>query len=405
MADGAQPAPRSSTGLWLLGGTFLLLLGAGGVRQSFGVFVHPLEMAFGGDRAQVAIVAALSLLVFGIVQPLSGWLIDRQGPGRVVPAAVAIAALGSLAAAQAQGLWLVALLYGLVASAGFGAISNAPLSGVVARSFTARRGLALGICAAGVPLGQLVMAPTLALLINAHDWRAAMSWTGLGLLVVLLPLAWWLMRRESGTWASNSSRSTTFRGALSSGAYRRLSGAYVICGMTTLGLVHTHLVPYTLDLGIGEIAGARVLGLVGLFNMAGLIGAGLAADRFGARVPLGVVYGTRALALVWLALAADERMLVAFAAVFGLTDMATIPLTASMTARLFGRETVGGLYGLAAVGHQIGSALGAWLAGLGYTLLGAYQPIILVGAGLALAASLLAFSLERHEQPTLVTAA
>lgn len=389
----ARSGGRDLRPLLLLVGVFVLLLGAGGVRASFGVFIHPIEVAFGVDRARVAFVAAIALLVFGFTQPVAGWAIDRYGPGRVVPAAVVLAGVGVLLAGGAEQLWQLGLLYGVVASAGFGAISNAPLSGIVARHFTARRGLALAVCAAGTPLGQLTIAPTVALVMDERGWRVAMAGTGLAIVTLVLPLALLLVRKESALRAGGP-RFDGIRQALRTRNYRLLLGSYFVCGATTVGLVHTHLVPYAVDLGVGQLVGARVLGLVGLCNVAGLVLAGMAADRWGARVPLAVVYAVRSLALLWLAMTADEGTLVAFALVFGMSDMATIPLTASLTAALFGRQTVGALFGLIAVSHQFGGFFGAWLAGLGSTLVGSYQPVILAGAALAVAASLMAARLE-----------
>jgi predicted MFS family arabinose efflux permease len=164
----------------------------------------------------------------------------------------------------------------------------------------------------------------------------------------------------------------------------------------TVGLIQTHLVPHALDLGLPQVEAAKILGLIGLVNAVGLLVFGWAADRWGARGPLIAVYLVRAVALLWLASALEERMLVPFAIAFGMTDMATIPLVASGTASLFGRQSVGALYGLAALGHQVGSALGAWLGGQGYVFWGSYQPVILVGAGLATIAAIMAASLERR---------
>jgi MFS family permease len=388
----------------LLLGIFIVLLGAGGVRASFGVFVHPLEVAFGVDRAQVAFIAALALLVFGALQPMAGWAIDRFGPGRIVPAGIAIAGLGALVSADAGALWVFGLLYAVVASAGFGAVSNAPLSGIVARHFSGRRGLALAVCATGTPVGQLTLAPTLALVAEQYGWRVAMAGSGLLVLTIVLPLALLLLRREAAPHVAQASPLEGVRQALATRNYWLLVGAYVVCGATTVGLVHTHLVAHSVDLGLTQVAGARVLAVVGLCNVLGLLFVGFASDRWGARVPLALVYGTRALALLWLARATDEGMLLAFALVFGFTDMATIPLTAALTAGLFGKQSVGALFGSIAVGHQVGSFFGAWLAGVGFTLLGSYQPVILTGAALAMAASLMAAKVQPKRAPTLALA-
>src|ERR1051325_10052328 len=93
----------------LLIGTFLMLFGAGGMRGSFGVFVYPWEQGLGSDRAPIGLVAALGLLVFGMIQPVAGGAIDRRGPGWVVPLAVSVAAAGCLLSSFVSTAWLLAV--------------------------------------------------------------------------------------------------------------------------------------------------------------------------------------------------------------------------------------------------------------------------------------------------------
>jgi MFS family permease len=381
----------------LLVGTFVMLFGAGGMRGSFGVFVYPWEQALNSNRAQIGLVAALGLLVFGLIQPVVGGAIDRNGPGRIVPLAVVVAALGCFLSSTVENAWLLGVSYSLIACLGFGSLSNAPLSSVVARHFTIRRGLALGVCGTGTPLGMMILSPGLAYGIEQLGWRMTMVLMAAFLAAIILPIAWLFFRGEPGHLSTTSEPNRGgLRQALTSRAYLLLAGSYFICGITTVGLIQTHLVPHALDLGIPQVEAAKILGLIGFVNAIGLLFFGWAADRWGARAPLVGVYLTRALALIWLAIAVDEAMLIPFAIAFGMTDMATIPLVATGTASLFGRQSVGALYGLAALGHQIGSALGAWLGGQGYIVWGSYQPVILIGACLAAIAAVMAASLERR---------
>jgi predicted MFS family arabinose efflux permease len=59
----------------------------------------------------------------------------------------------------------------------------------------------------------------------------------------------------------------------------------------------------------------------------------------------------------------DRLGLAAFAILFGLDYIATVPPTVALTADRFGRENVGTVYGWVFATHQAGAALAAWGGG------------------------------------------
>src|SRR3954468_1491054 len=85
------------SGIGLVVGAFLVVFGLGGLHLIFGVWMRPLEADFGVDRSAISLVAAISLLVFGLGQPLLGRQVDLRGPRLIVPASVALTAFGVIA--------------------------------------------------------------------------------------------------------------------------------------------------------------------------------------------------------------------------------------------------------------------------------------------------------------------
>jgi MFS family permease len=79
-------------------------------------------------------------------------------------------------------------------------------------------------------------------------------------------------------------------------------------------------------------------------------------------------------------------------AAFGGIGMAgSMALTSAMSADIFGRFSTGSIFSIIFLLHQMGSALGAWLAGFLFDLFGGYGPafgvscaLLIVGAGLSL---------------------
>ena len=381
------------SGAGLVIGAFLVVFGLGGLRLIFGVWMRPLEADFGVDRSAISLVAAISLLVLGLTQPLLGRQVDVRGPRLIVPGSVLLTALAVMLASQTTSYVGFVAVFGVVASIGFAGAANATIVSLVAQRFEQTRQLIYSVCSAGGPLGQMALAAGAAAGVAAFGWRPTMLWLGV-LLLAMVPVAAWLLRGATSRREPLPSLLGTCRLAFRARGFVLLWWAYFICGVTTLGLVHTHVVAYGVDRGLGEVGSAGVLSLIGLSDIVGLIVAGRIADRWGGRRPLIAAFAIRAVALLWLANATTNAELLAFAVVFGMTDMATIPFSAAATSEMFGPRMLGLLTGLLAVAHQTGAALGSYLAGQGYELLGGYPPVFIVGTGAALLAAVLAFSMS-----------
>jgi len=405
-ARGGRIVGMRVSDLALVGGALLVVFAVGGLRLVFGVWVRPLEADFGVDRAAMGSIGALAFLVFGLGQPAFGRIVDVKGPGLVIPGSVLLAGLGVVLATLAPSFELFALAYVLVAGVGFSGLANATLAATVVQRFDRHHGLIFGVLSAGAPLGQLALAQVAAVGVEGYGWRWAMGALGALLLVVVLPIAWALLGRSPAPRKEPPpGLRETFGLAFRTRGFVLLFAAYFVCGVTTLGLVHTHVVPYGVDIGLADVAAAQMLGLLGLFNVASLLLGGRVADRWGGRRPLIGVFVIRSVALLWMATAVDEYTLGLSIVLFGLTDMATIPLAAAAATEMFGPRMLGVLMGFLVVAHQVGSALGSFVAGLGYELLGGYPPVIVAAVGMALGGALLCVAMDTRralrEGPTL----
>ena len=87
--------------------------------------------------------------------------------------------------------------------------------------------------------------------------------------------------------------------------------------------------------------------------------------------------------------------LIAFAVVYGLDWVATVPPTVALTAATFGRERTGLVFGWIFSAHQLGAAAAAWGAGAWRTGSGDYSGAFLGAGALAIAAALLIVLMRR----------
>ena len=137
-----------------------------------------------------------------------------------------------------------------------------------------------------------------------------------------------------------------------------LAGSFFICGLSTNGLIGTHLIPAAMDHGYGEVAAAGLLATIGVFDIVGTTASGWLTDRYDPRILLFWYYGLRGLSLLALpyAFGSPHFGLILFIVFYGLDWIATVPPTVALTAEIFGRERVGVIFGWIFCSHMFGAA-------------------------------------------------
>jgi predicted MFS family arabinose efflux permease len=169
-----------------------------------------------------------------------------------------------------------------------------------------------------------------------------------------------------------------------------LFGTFFVCGLTTNGLVGTHMIAFCGDHGIAPVAAAGLLSMMGLFDLVGTTASGWLTDRYDPRKLLCVYYGLRGLSLIALPFIDFGAVsLTIFAIFYGLDWIATVPPTVKLTNMSFGERDAPIVFGWIMVGHQIGAATAAFGAGVIREQAGTYLPAFLIAGGFGVAASVL----------------
>jgi predicted MFS family arabinose efflux permease len=152
--------------------------------------------------------------------------------------------------------------------------------------------------------------------------------------------------------------------ALRTPSYILLHAGFFTCGFHVAFLV-THL-PGEISLcGHSAAVSAASISLIGLCNIAGSIGVGFIGRHFLLKNILAWVYALRAVILfIYLVSPKTETIFYIFACAIGFTWLATVPPTAGIVDKLFGKRYLATLFGLTFFSHQVGGFFGAWLGGL-----------------------------------------
>jgi MFS family permease len=402
--------------------TFVILLAAAGVRAAPGVLIKPLEAEFGWDRASISLAIAASILAYGFGAPLSGGLIDRFGPKRVMLGGLVIIVGGLVPLALMTELWQLHLFWGIVTGVGTGAVTNVLGATVALRWFRTHRGIVLGAFAAASSAGQLIFIPSLQAVILDSGWRTAVGGMAAILGLTLLPVMLFMRDRPAdvgqeaygvtGDEAAEAAdraeavRTTSLRDAARTRDFWLLAGSFFICGYTSNGLIGTHLIPHAVEHGFTEVTAASAVALMGTMNIVGTLASGWLTDRYDNRRLLAAYYGFRALSIAALPFILEIPQLFLFAIVYGLDWIATVPPTANLTARIFGRGSLGTIYGWIFCSHMVGAALAAFLGGLFRDVYGDYHAIFISAALIGFVAVLLASRISEGglQRPTEVLA-
>jgi MFS family permease len=396
----------------VIGITFLVLLVSAGLRSAPSVLILPLEANFGWDRTVVSATAAIGILLYGLAGPFAATLMQSFGIRRTALGGLILMSLATLGSLGMTESWQYLLSWGVISGVGSGAVAPVLGATVVNRWFATRQGLMMGILTASTATGALIFLPFMAWLAENGAWRPVALFVGL-LATAAIPLVAFLMperpeaiglTRFGETAASPALRTpfslfsafATLRDAAGVPMFWLLFGTFFICGLTTNGLIGTHLIAYCGDRGIAPVQAAGLLSLMGLFDLIGTTASGWLTDRYDPKKLLIVYYGFRGVSLLALPLMDFSTVnLLLFALVYGLDWIATVPPTMKLANMTFGETKAPVLFGWIMVGHQMGAATAAFGAGLIRSELGDYSWAFLI-AGLfgILAAAALAISVR-----------
>jgi MFS family permease len=356
-----------------------------GIRFAVGPFLKPIVADLGIDRAAFSLVVSLSLFLYGAFMPLLGRLVDRVGARPVALAGSVLLAASIGATGLVQSLWQLYLVYGVLASLGLAATGHVAGSAVLSRWFVRRRATVLSVLGAASMAGMSVLVPVAMWLILRVGWRATYLLVGGALFVVLMPLVLWVIRESPETMGlapdgdpvapgapPGAPERTPLTTALASLPFWQLCGGMLMCGFS-MSLLAAHGVPMLTDHGYHPMVASSALGVLGVSSMAGAVGLGALADRVGRRLVLAWLYATRAVLFAGLFLVHDDPTVLLVVAALGGTSMSgSLAMSSALTADIFGRFSVGSIFGTIFLVHQVGAASGSWLGGFLFEVTGGY---------------------------------
>jgi predicted MFS family arabinose efflux permease len=375
-----------------------LAISSGG-RFLFGVVLKPVSDEFGWGRAELALAVTISVVFLSFLQPIVGLLVDRFGSRPLLIGGVIATAVAMLPMTMVDALWQVYVFYGVVAAFGFAATSPVNTTALVNGWFEKKRGLALSLATSGAAYGQLLIVPIATAIMVGWGWRASYLAISAALFVLVLPLVIIFVKdppsrqaRRRGAVATADAPKVTLREAVRTASYWQLSFGMFVCGVT-MAFTSVHMIPYLTDMPehsthTMQTTASFALSVVGGCSIVGAIVMGMLSDRFGHRQMLALTYFLRGVSfLILYAVGSWIPGIFIAAIVLGISWTSTTPLASAISADIYGRASQATIFGFIFTAMNVGTGVGAWLAGLDRDLFGNYEFALLANVGFGFAAA------------------
>lgn len=376
------------------------------ILANVGVFMKPLGDTFAWDRGSIALALSIAAISMAAANPFVGGLIDRFGVRPVlITSLFAYGLFVALTPALVGALEISGLYLAYAAIAGFGAGSNVIayvrlLSGWFSGPMGEKRGLALGISSAGIPLGTTVTGPLGIILIESFGWQGGYWGLSLLPLAIGIPLALFLVKEAPGEERNvmiggksvlRDIPGMTMPEVMRTRAFWLLMFIALLMSCTLQG-IGVHIVPMISDFGVSVAFLTFIVILDGVLGIGARVAAGFLFDKYFAPHVSMAIFGVAALSAF--AFAAEPTLLVAVIATVLITvgSGAESDFIGYVIGRYFGLRCYGRIFGAVYAMFMVGIAAGPYLFGVAYDTWGSYQiPFLFAGAGISLICVLMAF--------------
>lgn len=365
-----------------------------GRTQGLGLVTEPLLSDLRIDRVTYAAINLWATLIGSAFCLPCGRLTDRVG-SRIALTGIVLA-LGTTVITMSWTTGVIGLCLAITLSRGFGqsALSVVSLA-LVGKWFTRRLNQAMGVYSLLVGIGFIMAFPGVGQVVLRAGWREAWSGVGWSLLLVLAPLAWFVIRshpedqglRVDGDAAEPPSHlvDLTTRDALRSPAFWVFA-----VSSSVFGLVYSGISLFNQSIleqrGFGATTYHSVLVISTLFGLIANFAGGWLASRWSIQRLMGLGMAVLAAALLALPLVRTYGQVVLYGIAMGISGGVVTVVFFSVWGQAFGRSHLGRIQGCAQMMTVFASAVGPLLLAETLRHTGSYD---LIFDGLAVAVAFL----------------
>ncbi len=334
---------------------------------------------FGWSRAVVTSGNAVGKIILALFAFLTGWIVDRLGPRRVMLVGIMLGGLALIGLSRMASLWHFYFFYFLNALAYMSA-GPLPNQVLISRWFDRARGKAMGFAYIGIGVGGMLV-PLIANFLNqSFGWHNSIMILGFMIVAIPLPLIWFIKDQPETRIISSRPevKKIHFKTILKKRNVYLLMIGSMLSIAAVAGTSQNLKLFFTFDLDYSQSQSASIMSLVLASSIIGRLLMGWLADRLPKKYVMILIFTLVSCSIPLLFAAKTPGMIYVFAFIFGIAlggDYMIIPL---MAAELFGVRILGRVMGLVISADVVGEALSPVLVGWLRDQIGNYTPAFLV---------------------------
>ncbi|MDE1145918.1 MAG: MFS transporter [Azospirillaceae bacterium] len=377
----------------------------------FGMVLVPISTEFNWPRAQVSGVLGLAAIFAALMAFVTGPLVDRFGPRRLI-------LFGSLSFAVALALFSLAPgrvlpFYGLFLLADIAAAFASPMvySKAVSGWFDRMRGAALGFAGGvGNGVGATIIPIVGGVLLSHFGWRV--TYQGMALMVgaIGFPILWRFLRdpppggfrdavpATETAMARKSATDLTLRQAVTTRAFWITALAIGLCA-ACMTAMFTNVVPVLMERGFSLAQGVTVVTTFALVCAVWQWLMGTLLDRFARPLVLVPFYVLGLVGLLLLQFGPTMPWLVAAGVLMGLGLGAEYSALPFLLSRYFGFRHFGAIAGVLYGGIAVGMGMIPFAMNGIFDAFRSYDPALHIIEGLLLLSTIAFLFLPAHDHP------
>jgi len=369
------------------------------------VFFLPMSDEFLWSRTQISGAASLGALMGAGVAVVMGRILDLTGPRVILATGALITTVSMIALSQITSIMAFYIFYvaARVSDQGFIQATSPP---TIAKWFDKKSGVAVSVLFAVTALGGVILPIISQMSIAEFGWR--FGWLGLATIMFLIGaipvISFVRIPKDFDANDSDGVESGNFTTSefslpevLHTKEYWFLTTTVFVTGIATAG-IGLHIVPFLVGQGLNPEAAVATVSIRFFASaIGGLIG-GILADRYMPRLLILFAISIRVFSIALLIFADTFMKAVFSGALGGLSDGIQSTVLVLLLVSYFGKNNVGGIYGINRASAVLGFSAGPMIAGIGFDITGSYDYIFWVFLLLTIFSIGLVFSTNQTHQ-------